>query len=363
MVCLVTTSLVVYSSKETEASKRLFFATTASLILSDKTNYYLGVDGGGSKTKAVLVAQNPHCGEKGKDEKNTDLCQCLLGQGVVAGSNPLSVGWEVAFERIEEAVRLARKDAGPLHANVIITKAVFAIAGAANTEVKQRLTGWAEAQDFADQVEVVDDTAPLLADRPRGLPALGVIAGTGSVVLVRDRTGATSHVGGWGYLIDDAGSGYAIGRRALREAVRSHDRQESKEPITSALLQAMAVDSIADIKQLIYNAANPRETIASLAKAVTDLAEQEDPTSLRLLQIEATLLANEIAIGCDRLKSEQPTAEGLVLNLGGSLLQKSKTYRKSLAHAIKQQGLPIDSLRLAPDGACGCARLASQSAH
>lgn len=321
--------------------------------LSDTTNYYLGVDGGGSKTKAVLVSmETPK-----KHARNS--CQCLLGEATLAGSNPLTVGWEVAYERIAEVIKLAKQAARLTPESKPIQKGVLAIAGAANPEAMQRLTSWASKQGFAEAIDVVADTAPLLANVLAEEPAIGVIAGTGSVVLVQDLSGATTTVGGWGYLIDDAGSGYAIGRRALREVVRSTDREDRKEPLTSTLLQALAIDSTTQLKQSIYSVADPRRTIASLAEAIVRLAEKEDPSALRLLEVEANLLANEIGIGWDRLTGEQSSANEFVLYVGGSLLQRSNTYRKVLEQAVKQQGLPLKATRLAPDGACGCALLAS----
>lgn len=331
------------------------FTISLGANLSDKISYYLGIDGGGSKTKAALVSKVLQA-----DGLERNHCQCLLGEGVVSGSNPLTVGWDVAFDRIAESVKLAKEAAGISEANLVIEKAIFAIAGTANPEAKQHLTTWVDKQRFANQSEVVSDVAPLLANVPKSVPAIGVIAGTGSVVLLHDGAGHASTVGGWGYLIDDVGSGYSIGKRALREVVRSIDRDEKKEPLTSALLQALSIDSGDGLKQAIYNVSDPQQTIASVAKVIIQLAERDDPTSIRLLEVEASLLANEIGIGWDRLRSENKSVENFVLYVGGSLLQKSRFYRRLLANAVKQQGLPMEAIRLAPDGACGCALLASR---
>ncbi len=323
--------------------------------MSEAISYFLGVDGGGTKTTAVLVSQTTQL----ESTKNSGL-QCLLGESVVEGSNPLSVGWETAFNHITKAVSLAKQSADWNDKSRQIQKAVFAIAGTANPTAKQYFTNWVQSQGFANQVVVVSDTAPLLANVVQGESAIGVIAGTGSAVLVQDHAGNTTTVGGWGYLLDDAGSGFSIGRRAIREVVRSFDRNE-ENVMTSALFEALSIDEISELKHAIYGAKNPRHMIASVAKSIINLANQQDQAAMRLLQVEASLLANEISIAWDRLNRQPDSArQGFTLYLGGSLLQRSVTYRNQLSTAVKQLGLPLKTMKLAPEGACGCALLAGK---
>ena len=160
----------------------------------------------------------------------------------------------------------------------------MAIAGCATAASRQRLADWARQQDWAAKVEVVPDTAPILADAPDGLPAIGLIAGTGSSALAKRRDGEVRLVGGWGYLIDDGGSGYALGRAALLHVARLADRGDDvhDDPLSSALLHSVDASRPLDLKPLLYQSADPRGWTASIARVVVHLAGEGEPAASKI---------------------------------------------------------------------------------
>ncbi|MFP3490923.1 BadF/BadG/BcrA/BcrD ATPase family protein, partial [Staphylococcus sp. SIMBA_130] len=56
-----------------------------------------------------------------------------------------------------------------------------------------------------------------------GKPGIVQIAGTGSITFSINHDGLSDRVGGWGYLIGEMGSGFALGRDALEAAFLAHD--------------------------------------------------------------------------------------------------------------------------------------------
>jgi glucosamine kinase len=226
--------------------------------------HVLGVDGGGTKTTARVLEVGP------------DGRLCLLASGHGGGSNPLSVGWHASEAAVTDAITTATEAAG-----VSIDAAVIAVAGCGSPAAKERLEAWAVSQAFASRTKVVPDTEPLLADVPAGEAAIGLIAGTGSAALVRRLDGSTELVGGWGYLIDDAGSGYTIGRDALRHVAHRWDHGMPADALTNAILQHAGVAEPLLLKGALYGGPDPRGWAAKLARVVLGKARPSRARSCR----------------------------------------------------------------------------------
>src|SRR5438105_659794 len=179
--------------------------------------YFLGVDGGASKTAALVTDDSGKC----------------LGDGVAGPSNHLRVGIETAARNIERAVNKA-----------LVT------ADVASREIHWAYCGIAGADHPAHRQEVVDSLSIFF---PRGnftvdndarialTGAIGfgggvvVIAGTGSVAFGRNEAGTEARAGGWGPTIGDEGSGFGIARNGLSAIVRSYDGRGPATKLTDLL--------------------------------------------------------------------------------------------------------------------------------
>lgn len=159
----------------------------------------LGIDGGGTKTDALL----------------TDNEGNVLFRRVGGGSNLNDSG----LGAVEEHLRALFADlpAGPIDA-------LYAgVAGCATSDNSQILGQCLrELLPQAKCIEVTSDmpNAYYTVDGVRD--GICVVAGTGASggALVG---GKLRQVGGWGHLIDDAGSGFDVGRAVLRAVLRAHD--------------------------------------------------------------------------------------------------------------------------------------------
>lgn len=78
------------------------------------------------------------------------------------------------------------------------------------------------------------------------------MAGTGAICCGRDGAGNRTRVGGYGYLIDDGGSGYALGRDILTAVVRAADGRGPATALTQAVFAALGVRSVGEIITWLY---------------------------------------------------------------------------------------------------------------
>lgn len=301
--------------------------------------HVLGVDGGGTKTTARVLEVGP----------NGRLC--LLASGHTGGSNPLSVGWDASYAAVSAAIKAAADAAG-----VAIDAAVIAVAGCGSPAAKERLEAWAMNQAFASLTKVVPDTEPLLADIPAGKAAIGLIAGTGSAALLRRPDGSTELVGGWGYLIDDAGSGYTIGRDALRHVAQQSDRGEPADALTEAILQHAGVEAPLLLKGALYGGPDPRGWAAQLARVVLELAETGEPIATQIATENAESLTQLATYAATRAGSKSKPR----LALAGGVALGSAYYRHLLIEQLIAAGWRREQVTLAADAACGCGLLASR---
>jgi N-acetylglucosamine kinase-like BadF-type ATPase len=182
---------------------------------------YLGIDGGGTKTTFLLV-----------DEYYNEICHVQSGP-----SNYLSVGAEAAREAVTQGV-------SHLTERPDIVCAGFAGAGRPDSvafykEVLKSLIPGAQI--------IIESDAFIASIGAIGIdPGILLIAGTGSIVIGRDKDRTMFRVGGWGPHFGDEGSGFWIGREAVRAALRSVDAQESTD-FAQHVAGALGLKSISEV--------------------------------------------------------------------------------------------------------------------
>jgi glucosamine kinase len=166
--------------------------------------YYLGIDGGGSKTTCAVG-----------DESS------LLAAFTAGPSNITRVGEAGAREALQEAIFGACRAAkiNPQQ----VRRACVGAAGAGRKDVASAV-GKIVAEIIPGEIQVVGDMEIALAVAFGEGPGVIVIAGTGSIAYGRDAKGRTARSGGWGFAVSDEGSAYWIGRAAVSALLRAGDR-------------------------------------------------------------------------------------------------------------------------------------------
>jgi glucosamine kinase len=234
---------------------------------------YLGIDGGGSKTAFLLV-----------DDYYNEICHIQTGP-----SNHLSVGNGAAREAI--AGGIAQLTEVP---NIVC--AGFAGAGRPDSvafyrEVLQSLIP--DAQVIIESDAFISSIGAIGID-----PGVLLIAGTGSIVIGRDKDRSMFRVGGWGPYFGDEGSGFWIGREAVRAALRSLDSQ-SPTGFAEQIATSLGLKSISEVVGAWAGGKIGVPDIAGLFPAVADFYPAEP--SRQILTEAAAHLRSLVEIAAKRV--------------------------------------------------------------
>lgn len=164
-------------------------------------------------------------------------------------------------------------------------------------------------------VEVVHDALIALDAAYDAESGLIVIAGTGSVALARTVEGTLLRVGGWGHLLGDPGSGYAIGQKGLRAVAAACDGGDA------TILRARLRDQfdIGDREQLIHTVYQADLSMQDVAPLVVDAAAEDDPVAGRILADEADGLAEQVGWLVHRSETISPR-----ITLLGGMIQNDR---------------------------------------
>lgn len=238
--------------------------------------FYLGIDGGGTKTKFLLG-----------DE------QQVLAEAKTGGSNILRVGEEAARAALHEGIDDVCVSAGI--APPVVSRVVAGIAGSSNDQVRSALETMLREKRAGD-ITIVGDMVIAHEAALEGAPGVLVNAGTGSIAYGRNANNETARAGGWGFAISDEGSGHWIGRVAVAAAMRSFDA-EINQGFVHHLVNALGVQNAEELAVFANSTANP--DFAQVFPAVVSLADLKDENAREILRhagqelaiLAATLLA------------------------------------------------------------------------
>ncbi|GAC1490553.1 MAG: BadF/BadG/BcrA/BcrD ATPase family protein [Pseudarthrobacter sp.] len=178
------------------------------------------------------------------------------------------------------------------------------------------------------KVTVVHDSRLLLAAGGAS-SGVAVIAGTGSAAWGRNAAGEEARAGGWGYLLGDEGSGYWLGREAVRHSLRRMNQGLPTDQLTAALLAACGVDHPNRLIALFHSPATGRRFWAQQARLVVDAAAAGHEASQELLDQAGKDLAALAVQALRKLGIEGPVILGS--GLGMNVVPLQDAFRKYLA--------------------------------
>lgn len=231
-------------------------------------NFVLGIDGGGTSTRAALAGAD---GE-------------VLAIGQAGSSNYDDVGAVVAQQNIDLAVAAAFEQAGTPRqpAEAIFLGMAGVTSDLDRSHIREMAVSLRLAKD--DRIGVDHDCRAALAGGLSGRPGIVQILGTGSSCYGRTSDGRHWMAGGRGHLISDEGSGCWMGLQALRAAVRAYDGRAPHTPLLEGSLAALGIDEIDDILHRLYVVGISRAELAALAPMVVREAMAGDEAALGIVQ-------------------------------------------------------------------------------
>ncbi len=246
-------------------------------------DYYLGIDGGGTRCRARLT-----------DAQGVLLAQAEGGPANVFAAYDAAIGALDAL--IAQVTREARIAVARLHI-------VAGLAGANVPSVQRRLTSWRPA---CASLRVVTDVEIACMGAHGGAPGAVFIVGTGSQGACWDGNSFTL-LGGWGFALSDLGSGAILGQRALRLALLAH---EAILPASSLTQRLMARFEDEAETLLLWSQQATTADWGSVVPEVFAAAQQGDFHGLALVRQSA----EEIALMAQPLLARQ---SGKLALMGG----------------------------------------------
>ncbi len=295
----------------------------------------LGIDGGGTSTVALLA--------RGGE---------VIGRGESGPSNLRAVGAARALSALDEAVMQAFMAARC--ERVAVGSACLGLAGAGRAEERETVLRWARRVRLAERVDVVPDAALLLAAGTPDGWGLALVAGTGSIAWGRAADGREDRAGGWGYLLGDEGSGYALALSALRAVVRSADGAGPPTALGTRLLAHLGLSEVRELVPMMYGGAFDRTALARLAPVVVTSAD-DDLVSAGIVAEQARELARTAATVARRLGF---AGQAFPLALAGGVLVGCAGFRRRVLEALLAEGLRPEPVTAVHEPAEGAVRLA-----
>jgi len=297
------------------------------------TSLFLGVDGGATKTRAVVV----------------DAAGSVCGEGEAGCGNHSAVGYATATANIHAAAGMAVRAAGGA---LPCMAARIGLAGVDRPADQERFLPALAA--LAPHLHISNDAELALTALPDAV-GVAVIAGTGSIALGADRHGTKARAGGWGWRIGDEGSGYAIGRQALQAATQAADGRAPDTALLPAILAHWELAQPGDLIGHVYRDGGATNAeIAALASLVFVSARERDGAALRIVRDAADdLVRTVLAVAAALDFADRP----LPLACVGGLLTHDTGLRPMLVRRLRTRR-PVSPVAVVADPAMSAARAA-----
>ena len=208
----------------------------------------------------------------------------------------------------------------------------------------------------AAAVQVTGDERTALAGALGQAAGVLVISGTGCIAVGQNGQGRLHRCGGWGWLLDGAGSAMDIGRDALALSVQMADGRLQDTPLRSALWEALEVDSPQALKALVVQPDFGAAGFARLAPLVDQRAQAGDPQAAAVIQRSAEALAAMVQAVASQLDLVEPA----VCAVGGAAVHLG-TLRGGFEAALAARCPGARWLPPAGDACAGALNLAAQA--
>ncbi|WP_060664326.1 N-acetylglucosamine kinase [Bacillus sp. CHD6a] len=276
----------------------------------------IGIDGGGTKTTGVAVD------EDGK----------ILALKTVGPSNPNSSSEETVRLEINELISILTKGKALTEKDVVFAGISGVESGGKKEWFMKLLRAFTGpyAKIFVD-----NDAVTALYSETKGQPGIVCISGTGSIVygindmLKRDR------VGGWGYLIGDEYSGFALGKKALDHIFAEYDQGDSPGELTDKILNLFKVESVPELVPVMYEMGKSRDRVASIAKIVIEHSSIGDEKASGFLLEAADSMMKDITLLFHKLYGREGVPAQVPIVLTGGINQ----HAKEIITYLQEKGL------------------------
>jgi glucosamine kinase len=296
--------------------------------------HVLGIDVGGTKTVCLLAN-----GEG-----------AILARAREGGANLQGVG-ELALEKVLHGVM----ESALAGQGVIPSAICLGIAGVDREADQNVVRGIMDRIGYKATILIVNDALIALQAGIGDAPGIVVVSGTGSIAYGRNARGEAARAGGWGYVLGDEGSGYWIGRLALRAVVRHADGRGRATRLTALLLGHFGLTGAGELIRQVYHEELSPGAIGSLARYVQQARDDGDFVATGILDQAAEELVTTAAAVMKRLGMEY---EHFSFVLAGGMFHAVPWLCSQMKVLLPTLATHSRTIRLEEDPAVGAVQLA-----
>jgi N-acetylglucosamine kinase-like BadF-type ATPase len=272
--------------------------------------HVLGLDAGGTKTVCFLA----------------DETGAILSESRGPGAN-LQASGELRVEKVlHDLMEEALGDRGVVPAAICL-----GIAGVDRADDSAIVRGIMKRIGYKARTLVVNDALVALEAGAPGQPGVVIISGTGSISYGRNAETQGARAGGWGHVLGDEGSGFWIGRAALRAVLREADHRGPRTALTPLLLEHYNVAAAQNLIHEVYQNKLQPSVIAALAACVQTAFRQGDTTATEILHGAADELE---ALGLSVARRLRLMHEPFPFILAGGILRAVQWLREELERRL-----------------------------
>lgn len=280
--------------------------------------YVVGIDGGGTKTEALVLT------EDGRE----------WGGLVADSTNPFAVTFERSTSNM--ASLLDRVFALPGLQGMSCAAVCLGLAGVDTEEERATFRAYMEQyrveRGLGFETFMNNDAQIALMATLRDDRGIIVISGTGSIAFGLTEDRRRFRAGGWGHLLGDEGSGYDIGLRTVKTAMRSYDGIEPPTLLRDMIVEAYGFSAITDLRTYMYQPHLKKQDIAKFAELCIRAAERGDDAAQRILENAAGDLAETAAA----LVRKDPWFESCNLVTTGSIFKHSNRFADAFRERLNR---------------------------
>jgi len=295
----------------------------------------VGIDAGGSKTVGLLA----------------DASGSVLARVQSGGANLRTHG-ELAVEKVLHGVVEELEEPGASRPEAL----ALGIAGADRPEDEAVLRAILRRLGFRDRVVVTNDARIAFVAGSPSRVGLALVCGTGSIAWGQNARGEIARAGGWGWHLGDEGSGFWIGVRAVREALRAADGRGAPTRLQEALIAHFEIARPEQILRAVYDGEFPRHRVADFAVKVEEAARGGDEVARSILAAAENELVLAAASVRERLGLGGASYDVV---LSGGTFRAVPTLETAVAGWLAAPGARVVSLRDEP--ALGAVSLAVEA--
>lgn len=293
---------------------------------------FVGVDGGATRTRCVVM--DPERGELARTEGPAGAADPRFPERAAAAAA------QVVMQAVGEAGLTLPVDA-----------LWVGLAGTGRETTRAAVEVELARQRLADRLGVGMDVEAAFADAFADDPGILVVSGTGSVGWGRGPDGTLGRVGGWGSILGDEGSGYAVGLDALRRVVRDADGRGPGTGLRAAILEELGMEAPPEL--IPWASSAHKSAVAALVPVVARVARSGDTVAGEILVRAAEELDGHVAT---LLETLGPWPSPPTVALTGGLLGPGGPLRRGMEEALARHPVPVLDRELHP--ASGAAWLA-----